>query len=110
MAPAFCWAEVGSALRKKVRLGRLTTDQAEDAWVDFEAMTVAFVDSTPIRNRAWELAAQFGQSTLYDTAYMACTELVDGRSRTFWTADDAVLRALGNDRPAYVRHLREMTA
>jgi predicted nucleic acid-binding protein len=108
VAPAFCWAEVGSALRKKVRLRWLTADQAEDAWSDFQAMTVAFLDSAAIRARAWELAAHFGQSTLYDAAYMACTELAHGGSRTFWTADDELLRGLGNGRPTYVRHLREL--
>ena len=107
VAPAFCWAEVGSVLRKKVRLHWLTPDEAEEAWADFQAMTVAFLDTAEIRRRAWELATQFRQSTLYDVAYMACTELAEGGSRTFWTANDELIRALDIDRPSYVRHLRE---
>ncbi|MBO0704260.1 MAG: type II toxin-antitoxin system VapC family toxin [Candidatus Dormibacteraeota bacterium] len=108
VAPAFCWAEVGSVLRKKVRLQQLTAEGASDAWADFQAMTVAFLDTAQIRTRAWELAARFEQSTLYDTAYLACVELAEGHSRTYWTADDGLLRALGRDRPSYVRHLREL--
>jgi len=108
VAPAFCWAEVGSVLRKKVRARDLTAREAADAWTDFQAMPIAFIDTPRMRSRAWDLAERFGQPTLCDTAYLACTEVVEGTSRTFWTADEALLAALGSDRPAYVRHLREM--
>lgn len=110
VSPAFCWTEVGSVLRKKVRARVLTAGEAEDAWADFQAMPVKFIDTPRIRSRAWELAEQLRQATLYDAAYLACTELADGSSRTFWTADDALIRALGDDRPPYVRHLRDLPA
>jgi predicted nucleic acid-binding protein len=109
VAPAFCWAEVGSVLRKKVRARQLTAEEAAEAWADFEAMAVVFLDTPDIHSRAWQLAEQYGQPTLYDAAYLACTELADGSSRTFWTADDALISALGSRRPRYVRHLREVT-
>lgn len=107
VAPAFCWAEVGSVLRKKVRAGELSAQEAASAWTDFQAMPVAFIDTPQLRSRAWDLAERYGQPTLYDAAYLACTELVEGSSRTFWTADDVLLAALKSGRPAYVRHLRE---
>lgn len=109
VAPAFCWAEVGSVLRKKVRAGDLTEREAGDAWTDFRAMPITFIDSAQLRSRAWDLAEWHRQPTLYDAAYLACTELadVDASSRTFWTADDSLLGGLGSNRPAYVRHLRE---
>lgn len=107
VAPAFCWAEVGSVLRKKVRAQDLSAEEAADAWADFQAMPVIYIDTVQLRSRAWELAGLYGQPTLYDVAYLACTEVVQGSSRTFWTADDALLAALGSDRPAYVRHLRQ---
>lgn len=107
VAPAFCWAEVASVLRKKVRNQDLSAEEAAEAWMDFGAMPVTFVDTPELRGRAWELAERYGQPTLYDAAYLACTELVEGSSRTFWTADDALLKALGDRRPRYVRHLRE---
>jgi predicted nucleic acid-binding protein len=108
VAPAFCWAEVGSVLRKKVRARQLSADEATEAWNDFQAMPITFVDTPRLRRRAWELAQRYGQPTLYDAAYLACTELGQGTSRTFWTADAALLAALGNGRPAYVRHLSEV--
>jgi predicted nucleic acid-binding protein len=109
VAPAFCWAEVGSVLRKKVRAGDLSAREADDAWTDFLAMPVTFVDTPLLRSRAWNLAERYGQPTLYDAAYLACTEVVEGTSRTFWTADQALLTALGSRRPDYVRHLREVS-
>jgi predicted nucleic acid-binding protein len=109
VAPAFCWAEVGSVLRKKVRARDLSAEEAAEAWRDFRAMPVTFIDTVQLRSRAWDLAERYGQPTLYDAAYLACTEAVAGSSRTFWTADDALLATLGGERPAYVRHLREVS-
>ncbi len=110
VAPAFCWAEVGSVLRKKERSGQITNVESVEAWADFQAMRVEYLDGALVRDRAWSLAAQFRQPTLYDTAYLACTESADTSSRAFWTADDVLLAALGDDRPPYVRHLREWAA
>lgn len=107
VAPAFCWAEVGSVLRKKVRAQDLSAEEAAEAWTDFQAMPVTFVDTPQLRRRAWELAERYGQPTLCDAAYLACTEVAEGSSRTFWTADDALLAVLESERPAYVRHLSE---
>ncbi len=107
VAPAFCWAEVGSVLRKKVRNRDLSAMEAAEAWTDFRAMPIIFVDTPELRSRAWELAERYAQATLYDAAYLACIELVEGSSRTFWTADDALLTNLGSRCPRYVRHLRE---
>jgi predicted nucleic acid-binding protein len=109
VAPAFCWAEVGSVLRKKVRARDLSAEEAAGAWMDFQAMPVTFIDTPQLRSRAWDLAERYGQPTLYDAAYLACTEVVEGSSRTFWTADDALLALLASGRPAYVRHLREVS-
>jgi predicted nucleic acid-binding protein len=72
-------------------------------------MPVTFIDTVQLRSRAWDLAERYGQPTLYDAAYLAGTEAVAGSSRTFWTADDALLATLGGERPAYVRHLREVS-
>lgn len=109
VAPAFCWAEVGSVLRKKVRIGDLLPEEAANAWSDFLAMPITFIDTAELRSRAWGIAHDCGQATLYDAAYLACTETADGSSRAFWTADDALVSALRSGRPPYVHHLREVT-
>jgi predicted nucleic acid-binding protein len=104
VAPAFCWAEIGSVLRKKVRIREITADDAVEAWENLQAMPIEFVDTIAMRRRAWQLADLCAQPTLYDAAYLACAELTAG---TFWTADNALLTALGDKRPPYVRDLHE---
>lgn len=104
--PAFAWAEVGSVLRKKVRQQMLQDDQATAVWTLFQRLPVEYVESAALRQRAWEIAATFDLPTLDDAAFLACAEIV--AARDLWTADDALLRALGSAAPLWVRHLREI--
>lgn len=110
VAPAFCWAEVGSVLRKKVSRGEITVEESVEAWADFQAMPIDFLDESKVRDRAWSLAERFAQPTLYDAAYLAVTELPAGATREFWTADQAFFDALLGGRPEYVHHLSELSA
>ncbi len=107
VAPAFCWTEVGSVLRKKVRRGDLDEEAAAAAWEDFAAMPIDFMESAALHERAWRLAVDFRQPTLYDAAYLACAESFAGGSASYWTADAALIQHLGDQRPAYVRHLAD---
>jgi len=110
VAPGFCWAEVGSVMRKKVRAGLLQANEAAALWFAFLDLPIKFVEEHAVRVRTWELAEKFGMATLYDAAFLACTEVAPGNAevtREFWTADDELLRALGAKRPAYVRRLGE---
>lgn len=101
VAPAFAWAEVGSVLRKKVRLGLITATQAGEFYHDFCQMPVDYLDSDAIRTRTWAIAEQFSLATLYDAAFLAVAEL---ESAEFWTADQSLLNTL-TPCPAYVQHL-----
>lgn len=101
VAPAFAWAEVGSVLRKKVRLGVITTTQAVGFYDDFCQMPIDYLDSDAIRVRTWAIAEQFSLSTLYDAAFLAVAEL---ESAEFWTADQSLLKTL-IPYPAYVQKL-----
>ncbi|MGI8553423.1 MAG: type II toxin-antitoxin system VapC family toxin [Dehalococcoidia bacterium] len=106
--PAWAWAEVASVLRKKVRARLLQADEAERVWRMFLELPIDFIEMRSLRRRAWEIADAFGLPTLYDAAFLACTELApapEDTVREFWTADDSLLRSLGNRRPAYVRRL-----
>jgi predicted nucleic acid-binding protein len=107
VVPAFAWAEIGRVLRKKVRQGLFTMEQAGELWTRFGQFPVEFMDGPALRSRAWELAAQYGLPTLYDAAFLACTEIASARVTVgeFWTADQALLRALGTEWPPYVRLL-----
>ena len=108
VAPAFAWAEIGSVLRKKVRQSCLQPEQAEDLWSKFLRLPIDYPEGAEIRRRAWEIAQAHSLPTLYDAAFLACTEVVgapDGTTREFWTSDEELLRALGGRRPRYVRRL-----
>ena len=110
VAPAFAWAEVGSVLRKKVRQGLLQQQQAEQLWSKFGSLPIEFVDLPAMRDRTWELAEHYGLATLYDAAFLACTELAPAPEpvvREFWTVDGELLRQLGEMRPPYARLLGE---
>ena len=111
VAPAWTWAEVGSVLRKKVRQSLLRQDQADELWVRFGQLPIDFVDTPVLRARAWEIAEQYTLPTLYDAAFLACTEVAlasEPATRQFWTADRDLLRQLGTARPGYVRQLGEI--
>lgn len=110
VAPSFAWTEVGSVLRKKVRAELLQEEEAHSLFNDFQALPVEFVDTPAMRSRAWEVAQRYAFPTLYDAAFLACTELAapderDVTERTLWTADSRFVRGLGADCPSYVRLL-----
>jgi predicted nucleic acid-binding protein len=101
VAPAFTWAEVGSVLRKKVRLGLITATEVVGFYDDFCQMPVDYLDSDAIRVKTWEIAEKFSLATLYDAAFLAVAEL---ESAEFWTADQSLLNTL-KPCPAYVKKL-----
>ncbi|MEA5564248.1 type II toxin-antitoxin system VapC family toxin [Anabaena sp. UHCC 0399] len=104
VAPAFAWAEVGSVLRKKTRLGVITTEEALGFFEDFCELPIDYVEEEAIRIRSWEIAEKYGLSTLYDAAFLACAEMT---SAEFWTADAALVRQV-IPRPAYLREIGEI--
>lgn len=88
VAPAFGWVEVGSVLRKKVRLGYITAEQADGIYQDFCQMPIEYLDNDAIRVKTWAIAQQFSLATLYDAAFLAIAEL---EAAEFWTADETLL-------------------
>jgi predicted nucleic acid-binding protein len=110
IAPAFAWMEIGSVLRKKVRQRLIQAQEVAALWTAFGALPIEYLDSPTIRERSWEIASQRGLPTLYDAAFLACTELIDAPTpaiREFWTADGELVRALEANRPSYLRVLGE---
>jgi predicted nucleic acid-binding protein len=104
VAPAFAWAEVGSVLRKKTRMGVITIEEAQGFFQDFCELPIDYIEEEVIRVRAWEIAQQYELSTLYDAAFLACAESV---SAEFWTADATLVRQL-LPRPTYLQQLGEI--
>ena len=101
VAPAFAWAEVGSVLRKKTRIGVITTEEALGFFEDFCELPIDYIEEEAIRIRSWEIAEQYRLATLYDAAFLACAE---SASAEFWTADAALVRQL-TPQPAYLREI-----
>lgn len=104
VAPAFAWAEIGSVLRKKIRTGLLSTEEAKGCFEDFCQLPIEYIETEQIRARAWEIAEQYQMPTLYDAAFLACAESV-GVDCQFWTADKTLLNQLGKNRPTFVSQL-----
>ncbi len=109
VAPAFAWAEVGSALRQKVRMGALTEEEMERAWLAFLGLGVQFLNTEALIRRSWELAAELDLPTLYDASFLATAELAAGGPCPFWTADEELVRHLAGRKP-YVRRLADYPA
>ena len=108
VAPGWAWAEVGTVLRKKVRQGLLEPAEAEVSWDRFCRLPIEFVEHPALRARAWDLAEHYGLLTLYDAAFLACTEVTlaeEPAVREFWTADQQLLTHLGAQCPAYVQQI-----
>lgn len=72
-APHLIDIEVLHALRRMVRLGRLTEDRAADVRADLATLTLTRYPHEPLGDRIWELRASL---TAYDAAYVALAELL----------------------------------
>ncbi|NJM77200.1 MAG: type II toxin-antitoxin system VapC family toxin [Acaryochloridaceae cyanobacterium RU_4_10] len=103
VAPCFAWAEVGSVLRKKVRRGLLTFEESQACFEDFQQLSLEFIDLPDLRAKAWAIATQHDLPTLYDAAFLACSEFCGAE---FWTADRVFIKSL-SPCPKYVRLLTE---
>ncbi|MCM0592881.1 MAG: type II toxin-antitoxin system VapC family toxin [Gloeotrichia echinulata IR180] len=101
VSPAFAWAEVGSVLRKKIRMNLLTRKEAEGCYQDFCNLPINYINEELLRVRAWEIAEQYQLPTLYDAAFLACAE---SEKALFWTADKVLLNKL-LPLPTYVNQL-----
>ena len=86
IAPAFFEVETDSILRQKVMLRKeLTLEQAEAAFAKLQTLPIQQIAVLGQRQRAWEVAANYGFATVYDATYLALAEL---RGCEFWTADE----------------------
>lgn len=109
VAPSWAWAEVGSTLARRLRARATPEPEAMTSWRRFLELPIDYLDDRAIRERTWEIARAFDLPTLYDAAFMAVTEVAPGPpERSFWTADEDLVRRLGRRRPAYVRLLSEL--
>jgi predicted nucleic acid-binding protein len=102
IAPAFFQVETDSILRQKVALRKeLTPEQGGAAFARLRALPIQEVSESGQRERAWEIATEFGFPTVYDATYLALAEL---RGCEFWTADERLFNQV-KDRLSFVKWL-----
>lgn len=73
-APHLIDAEVGQALRRSVRRGELSPDEAEDALWELDEMPLRRISHELLVHHAWTLRDNV---TFYDALYVALAEMLD---------------------------------
>ena len=89
-APDFIHAEVASALYKKVPARIISIDFAKAMMLRFYGMGIEYRPSSPLHDRAMDLALELRQRMPYDSHYLA---LAESLNCDFWTADQPFYRA-----------------
>jgi len=79
----------------------VTSERAEVAFYKLQALPIQQISVSGQRKRAWEIAAEFGASTVYDATYLALAEL---RGCEFWTADQRLFNQV-KDKLSFVKYL-----
>ena len=103
IVPAFFAVETDSILRQKVALRKeLTPEQAEAAFAKLQTLPIQQIAVVGQRQRAWEMATDYGFVTVYDATYLALAEL---RGCEFWTADERLFNRV-KDTLTFVKWLR----
>lgn len=94
-APHLVDAEVGQALRRAVRLGRMGAEEAGEAIWQIEELAIRRVEHELLVHVAWDLRDSF---SFYDALYVALALMLDEPLLTF----DARLERAGVDLPVEV--------
>ncbi len=105
LIPQFAYAEIDSQLRKKVTRNIITQQKADEAYTFVSRIPLIAHGDQRHRQRAWEIATQLNEPTVYDAVYLAIAEL---RDCEFWTADERLFNKVhGQQRFGYVHILSE---
>ncbi|MDP2871226.1 MAG: type II toxin-antitoxin system VapC family toxin [Bacillota bacterium] len=84
MAPWFLPAEVASVLRRKMLRGEITDQEGQEALLLLDSLDFTLASDFALVRRAFDLAVELDQPSVYDTLYLAVAE----RERCdLWTAD-----------------------
>lgn len=94
-APHLIDAEVGNALRREVRLGRMDAEDAEEAIWELNDLPLRLVEHENLVKVAWDLRDNF---TFYDGLYVALALVLGETLLTF----DARMARSGLDLPIEV--------
>lgn len=90
VAPHLFVAEVSSVLRGKCRQGRMAPEDTRQAMRFLTRLNVRLVWNWSLAERAFSLAEELDQPTVYDTLYLAVAE---AEGCELWTADHRFVRS-----------------
>ena len=93
VAPMLLRVEVSSVLRNAAYRGRLTKEEADEAFEAFQEMPIKLHEPEDLMRRAWRLGLIVNASKLYDLYYLALAEAIQS---PLWTADLRFLRLIAN--------------
>lgn len=88
--------EVSNALHKRITAGEITSEDAVRLMETLESWRIAFYDASSFHFDAFQLAARFGQRTIYDSHYLVLAQALECE---FWTADERFYRSVTDSIP-----------
>jgi predicted nucleic acid-binding protein len=90
VAPLILPFEILSVIRRRVHRGLLSPANADTAHTLALELPLMYVHDVKLLTRAYELATELNQPTIYDASYLAVAETF---ACDFWTADEAFYHA-----------------
>jgi predicted nucleic acid-binding protein len=103
LLPEFAWAEIGSVLRKKIRMKLLDKKDADILWDSFINLgNIEFIHFSEISTLAWEISKEENLPTLYDAAFLAVCEKYE--IEEFWTDDKKLINSIKSNK-SYIKKI-----
>jgi predicted nucleic acid-binding protein len=101
ISPPLLQMEVASILRQKMRRGEVPGEHCLEALCLLSALGITYIWDDELLSRAFDMATEMEQLTVYDTAYLA---LAEREKCELWTADERLVEA-ASGRHSFVRGL-----
>ena len=103
IAPPIFVSEVDSIVCRREQNGEMNTAEALTAFQRLDELDVSIIELPGVRERAREIAREYGQERVYDSTYAALAEI---RGCEFWTADHAFYMSV-KDNLKFVKYLAD---
>jgi predicted nucleic acid-binding protein len=97
VAPWLLLAEVASGLRRKALRSEISYEEGREALALLDSLEVTLVSDPRLVGRAFDLASEPGQPSVYDALYLAVAERLHC---DLWTADARFVRSIGARYPS----------
>ena len=106
VVPALWVYEVTSSLAKAVHFHQLTEDESKAALHQIFALDVKIIPPDELQSLlALDWTLRLKRASAYDSFYLAITDELEA---VFWTADQRLVNAFQNQRPAWLHWIGEV--